>query len=69
MSPSPPDAYGVHYFEIAGLTEQSEAPTIGGDGFETDAGVYEAVPEPTSLALVGLGAAVVALRRRFAKKA
>lgn len=30
---------------------------------------WEPIPEPATMALVGIGAAVVALRRRFAKKA
>lgn len=30
---------------------------------------WEAIPEPTSLALIGLGVAALALRRRFSKKA
>jgi len=45
------------------------AGTYGGVGVAGDVGKWVPVPEPTSMALFGLGAAVLGLRRRFKKKA
>jgi hypothetical protein len=39
----------------------------GGTGVAGQFNVWVPVPEPTSLALLGLGAAVVGLRRKFRK--
>jgi hypothetical protein len=45
------------------------APYGGSIGVAGDFNKWIAVPEPTSMALFGLGAAVLGLRRRFQKKA
>jgi len=43
------------------------AATYGGLGSEGDVGRWVAVPEPTSMALFGLGIAALGLRRKFRK--
>lgn len=63
-----PSYYGFNKFEVSGLTDQSAAPEFNTGG-STDASGFQAVPEPTSMALIGIGAAAIALRKRFGKKA
>jgi len=66
--------YGADNFQVSGLTDLSPTPTIYASSFAgppvgTDANEYTSVPEPASMALFGIGAGVLALRRRFQKKA
>jgi hypothetical protein len=60
-----PGHYGVYVFEVSGQTAQTNPVEFYPVAF--DVGAFTTVPEPTSVALLALGAAAIGLRRRFRK--
>lgn len=65
--------YGISdVYVMAGLSDTPSPNAISnqfGSGDGTELFLDQPIPEPATMALVGIGAAVVALRKRFAKKA
>lgn len=61
-----PTKFGAYNFQASGLSDIGTP--VNYTAPSTDAAQFTAVPEPMSLALFGLGAGVIGLRRRFKNK-